>query len=338
MLCIVLSNRVADRRNKQRVNQALAASPITSVPSPQHSTQHQLLLPVQHPTPSHTRPNIAYGSFDLSSRRLFTALPNGVADVTPPAITQQHVTGSSSSYSQHEMHQDPQPLPNHPLDTLHSGQAPNNTDPNGLETLPSSGQAMMPPPATKNKCTCPESDADPSHLPVLHYAVYRGNTSIASILLDQSRTVNEQDSSGRTPLHVAAMTGHTETAKLLIARGALVNAKDHLGRTPIHWAALGQHDKTFELLISKGANVNAADNNDWTVVHICAERGWEETLTMVLKAGGDLTRRARKCGVSRLQEPGQDFEHMTGCYCTGHSCGHQGFSQLSEQASVSGGA
>ena len=102
------------------------------------------------------------------------------------------------------------------------------------------------------------------------------------------------------------MNGHADVANVLLTRGALVNLQDHLGRTPIHWAALGQHERMLKVLIGQGADVNAADKNDWTAVHICVERGWEEGLTAVLQAGGDLTRRARKCEVWRQQEPSGD--------------------------------
>ncbi|KAF1948732.1 ankyrin [Byssothecium circinans] len=217
----------------------------------------------------------------------------------PPPI-QQDAMEASSSLPQYNPHHNPPLLPNASLDTVHNLQAPHNLIPNVMETFQSPGVAtMMSPPATDN---LPSPNSDDGHLPVLHIAAFRGRTSIVSILLDQSLPINEQDSSGRTPLHLAAMAGHADAANILLARGALVNAKDNLGRTPIHWAALGQHEKTLKVLIIQGADVNAADNNDWTVVHVCAERGWEEGLTAVLQAGGDLTRRARKCEVWRRQE------------------------------------
>jgi hypothetical protein len=296
------SDRVIERRNQQRVSQALTASPITFVPSYQHAPQQQPHQPAQQPTPPHTQTNTAYENFDFPFDQLFPTL-NGAANIMPPP-TQQDAIEASSSLPHYDPHHNPQLPPNTSFDTLHNLHAPHNMFPNVMETFPSPGVAMMTsPPATDS---LPSPNSDDGHLPVLHIAAFRGRTSIVSILLDQSLPINEQDSSGRTPLHLAAMTGHADVANILLARGALVNTKDNVGRTPLHWAALGQHEKNFKLLISHGADVNAADKNDWTVVHVCAERGWEEGLTAVLQAGGDLTRKARKCEIWRRQEPSAD--------------------------------
>jgi hypothetical protein len=264
------------------------------VPSYRDSPQQQSHQPVQQPTPPHTQPNTAYRSFEFPFDQLVITPRNIVADITPPPI-QQDAMEASLGLPQYDPHHNPQLLPNPSLNTVHHFHAPHNMIPNVLETFPSPGVAMMASPPVADNLPSPNSDD--GHLPVLHYAAARGRTSIVSILLDQSLPINEQDSSGRTALHLAAMTGHADAANVLLTRGALVNTKDSLGRTPIHWAALGQDEKTLKLLISQGADVNAADNNDWTVVHICAERGWEEGMTTVLQAGGDFTRRARKCKV-----------------------------------------
>ena len=299
----IFTDTVLDRRNQQRVSQALAASPIVFVPSYQHPPQQQPHEPAQQPTPPHTQTNTAYGNFDVSFDQLFSSIRNGVGNDMPPPI-QQDAMEPPSSLPQYDTHHNPQLLPNTTLDTVHNMQAPQNMIPNVMETFPSPGIPMMASPSATGNLPSPNSDD--GHLPVLHIAAFRGRTSIVSILLDQSLPVNEQDSSGRTPLHLAAMNGHADAANVLLTRGALANTKDKLGRTPIHWAALGQHEETLKVLISHGADVNAADNNDWTVVHVCAERGWDVGLTAVLQAGGDLTRRARKCEVWRRQEPNAD--------------------------------
>ena len=296
--CDIFSNMVIERRNQQRVSQALTASPVIFVPSYQPPPQQPPPQPTQQPTPPHTQSTTAYENFDFSFDHLFTTLRNGVTEIMPPAME------ASTSLPQYDPHHNPQMLPTTSLDTVHNLQAPHNMIPNVIETFPSPGVGMMAsPPATDG---LPSPNSDDGNLPVLHIAAFRGRTSIVSILLDQSLPVNEQDSSGRTPLHLASMNGHADVANILLARGALVNTKDNLGRTPIHWAALGQHEKTLKVLISQGADVNAADRNDWTVVHVCAERGWDEGLTAVLQAGGDLTRRAKKCDVWKRQEPTAD--------------------------------
>lgn len=286
-----------NRRNQQRVSQALAPSPIVFVPSYQHPVQHQPIQPTQQPALPHIQPNNAYGSFDISLDQLFTDLQSGISDITPPPIQQDSIE-ASSNLPQYDPHDNSQLLPNLSLDTVHNLQASHNVIPNVLETLPSPGVALMSSSPTTDSLPSP----NPDDLPVLHYAAFRGRASIISILLDQALSINEQDSSGRTPLHLAAMQGHADAVDILLAHGAMVNTKDKLGRTPIHWAALGQHERTLKSLISHGADVNAAENNDWTVVHICAERGWEEGLKTVLQAGGDLTRRVRKCEGWRRQE------------------------------------
>ena len=90
----------------------------------------------------------------------------------------------------------------------------------------------------------------------LHYAVARGRTEAARLLLAGGADVNADSDSG-SPLLRAAYYYEREMVELLTAHGADVNARDPEGETALHKAATHQRVEFAKLLMANGADVNA---------------------------------------------------------------------------------
>jgi ankyrin len=147
----------------------------------------------------------------------------------------------------------------------------------------------------------------------LHWAVLHGQTSLATLLIQQGadpslRVAAPQirytphiktvwGGEGQTVLHLAAASGNLALAKIAIARGAQADVRDDLGDTPLHEASRAGHAEVAAYLISQGAPANTADRDGLTPLHLAAYSGSTETLRALLDHGGDpnaSTRRARE--------------------------------------------
>jgi uncharacterized protein len=92
----------------------------------------------------------------------------------------------------------------------------------------------------------------------LWLASVNGNAAIVSTLLDAGADPNEHLPLGRTPLMVASRAGSVAVMQALLDRGADVNAKETLrGTTALMWAADEAHPAAVKLLIERGADLNA---------------------------------------------------------------------------------
>lgn len=132
----------------------------------------------------------------------------------------------------------------------------------------------------------------------LHWAVYKKDHELVSMLLDEDADPNIRNEYGATPMTVAsehgdyaimqalieaggdvespngegqtllmavARTGNIDTAKLLIDKGANVNTSESWGgQTALMWAASQQQPAMIRLLLEKGANANArGKDHNW---------------------------------------------------------------------------
>ena len=77
--------------------------------------------------------------------------------------------------------------------------------------------------------------------------------------------VDDRDSEGWTPLQMAVWKGHTTVASLLINCGADIEARDNKQCTALHFASLtGEHVDCAKLLLLHGAEVDARDDAQYT--------------------------------------------------------------------------
>ncbi|HEX3356699.1 MAG TPA: ankyrin repeat domain-containing protein, partial [Tepidisphaeraceae bacterium] len=107
----------------------------------------------------------------------------------------------------------------------------------------------------------------------------RGDTEIATMLINRGADVNSDDAS--TPLFDAAEAGHDDIVKLLLSKDAKVDYRV-AGNTPLLRAASEDHPNCVETLLAAGADINAADNDGNTSLHYSANMGYDAVVSILL--------------------------------------------------------
>lgn len=100
---------------------------------------------------------------------------------------------------------------------------------------------------------------DAEGCPALLYALKKGYTIIAKILLEGGADPNSRDKLGLSPLLLACgkpTYGYQAIAELLVEKGAMINVKDALGFTPLLLALSGGTIEVAKLLIERGADIH----------------------------------------------------------------------------------
>ena len=96
--------------------------------------------------------------------------------------------------------------------------------------------------------------------PPLLFALKKGYTVVAKILLDAGADVNARDKLGLTPLLVACgktTHGYKTIAEVLIKNGAFINVRDSLGFTPLFLSLSGGMVEIAKILIERDADIFA---------------------------------------------------------------------------------
>ena len=101
----------------------------------------------------------------------------------------------------------------------------------------------------------------------LHWAAFKGQTNLVTLLLANGADVNTATKSRLTPLHAAAAGGDTNVVKMLLAHDAKVDARDVFGFTPLHFAAIASSGDVAKLLLAGGAAANARVGKDVGAIH-----------------------------------------------------------------------
>jgi ankyrin repeat protein len=100
-------------------------------------------------------------------------------------------------------------------------------------------------------------EADAEH--AMESATLRGQTEIASILIQGGFDINRPTEAGSTYLHDAALKSQSNMAQLLLDRGAHVDALNLSGGTPLHDAAIGGATDVIDLLLNRGAKIDVKE-------------------------------------------------------------------------------
>lgn len=115
---------------------------------------------------------------------------------------------------------------------------------------------------------------DADGCPALLYALKKGYTIVAKILLEGGADPNSRDKLGLSPLLLACgkpTYGYKTIAEMLVEKGAMINVKDALGFTPLLLALSGGTIEVAKLLIERGADINVITRKGVSVLEL-AER------------------------------------------------------------------
>uniref|UniRef100_A0A8C1ZEX7 Arf-GAP with coiled-coil, ANK repeat and PH domain-containing protein n=1 Tax=Cyprinus carpio TaxID=7962 RepID=A0A8C1ZEX7_CYPCA len=117
------------------------------------------------------------------------------------------------------------------------------------------------------------------------------------------------DEQNRTPLIMAVHGGSLVTCEFLLQNSASVNQQDSLGRGPLHHATILGHTGQVCLFLKRGANQNAADVENQTPLSIAVEAANADIVTLLRLAKMNEEMRESE-GDETYQDIFQDFSQM----------------------------
>uniref|UniRef100_A0A8C2K3V0 Arf-GAP with coiled-coil, ANK repeat and PH domain-containing protein n=1 Tax=Cyprinus carpio TaxID=7962 RepID=A0A8C2K3V0_CYPCA len=123
------------------------------------------------------------------------------------------------------------------------------------------------------------------------------------------------DQGNRTPLIMAVHGGSLVTCEFLLQNSASVNQQDSLGRGPLHHATILGHTGQVCLFLKRGANQNAADVENQTPLSIAVEAANADIVTLLRLAKMNEEMRESEglysqSGDETYQDIFQDFSQM----------------------------
>ena len=119
----------------------------------------------------------------------------------------------------------------------------------------------------------------------MHYAAYKGNSSIVEYLLDRGGDPNARGRHDSTPLHSAAWGRNRRTLEVLLENGADVNARTDEGETPGMTASLRGEKETLEILLALSADPHAKDIHGTGLIEIAAAGGHGAIVDLLKQIG-----------------------------------------------------
>jgi ankyrin repeat protein len=132
----------------------------------------------------------------------------------------------------------------------------------------------------------PDFQAAAEH--AMESATVRGQTEIASILIQAGFDINKPTRAGSTYLHDAALKGQRKMVQLLLDRGARLDALNLSGGTPLHDAALGGSTEVIDLLLNRGAKVDVKERESGaTALMLAASIGRADAVAVLLRRGAN---------------------------------------------------
>ncbi len=126
----------------------------------------------------------------------------------------------------------------------------------------------------------------------LHWAAYRGDSTLAQLLLHSRANVSATTRIGAyTPLHIASQNASAGVVRALLRANASAKAVTDEGTTALHLAAMGGDTVIVSALLAAGCDVNATEPN-WgqTPLMLAAERGRAGAVRVLLRNGADARR------------------------------------------------
>lgn len=133
-------------------------------------------------------------------------------------------------------------------------------------------------------------------------ALNQGDQELIDLFVRASFNVNLVDADGCSPLLYALKKGYTIIAKILLEGGADPNFRDRIGLTPLLMACgkpTHGYKAIAEMLVDKGALVNVRDSLGFSPLLLSLSGGTIEVAKLLIERGADIDVVTRK-GVSAL--------------------------------------
>lgn len=131
-------------------------------------------------------------------------------------------------------------------------------------------------------------------------AIKAGNRRAAIEMIDAGADVSSTQPDGTTPLHWAAYKVDTELATLLLARGAKANVQNTFGSTPLGEAVKVANVGIVKALLKAGADPNSANEDGQTSLMLAAKAGSKEVAELLIKAGANVNAQEQFRGQTAL--------------------------------------
>ena len=124
----------------------------------------------------------------------------------------------------------------------------------------------------------------------LHYAAYKGNITIAKLLIENGAIVEMVTNRGKNVMHLAAEGNQPSMMYYFISYHAQdIFSIDDYGSTPLHWACYSGSEESVLFLISLKANINAKDKEGITPLNLAVSSKREKIVLILLQRGADKT-------------------------------------------------
>ena len=124
----------------------------------------------------------------------------------------------------------------------------------------------------------------------LHYAAYKGNITIAKLLIENGAIVEMVTNRGKNVMHLAAEGNQPSMMYYFISYHAQdIFSIDDYGSTPLHWACYSGAEESVLFLISLKANINAKDKEGITPLNLAVSSKREKIVLILLQRGADKT-------------------------------------------------
>ena len=118
---------------------------------------------------------------------------------------------------------------------------------------------------------------------LLYEAIYQGDTTDISLLVEQGANLNYFDFMQQTPLIAATRLGHLDCVVELLDLGAMLSISDFSGNTPLHYAAQLGHTKiALAMLRIPGVKLSTFNNNWETPLHLALFNHHADTVVALL--------------------------------------------------------
>lgn len=122
----------------------------------------------------------------------------------------------------------------------------------------------------------------------LHYAAYKGNITIAKLLIQNGAVVEMVTNRGKNVMHLAAEGNQPSIMYYFIAYQAQdIISIDDYGSTPLHWACYAGAEEAVLFLLSLKANIDAKDKEGITPLNLAVQSKREKIVKLLLQRGAD---------------------------------------------------